>query len=154
MYSKAVFNIERKSLFLSTVRSRIAGVANDRQWCYLEVGCSRNSVDTEFRYFLLPSIQFSVQNWLKFRGITLNSSICLQTDTYKSFLNFNLVFSNQGRQFLENFQKNVMRNAVYGNIVFHHAHLCTIIITYLTSVGIFIYRWNTFERYHIPVTIS
>jgi hypothetical protein len=33
-----------------------------------ELGCPRNSVDTEFRLFLLlPSILYSVRNWLKFR---------------------------------------------------------------------------------------
>ncbi len=38
------------------------------------VGCPQNSVDTEFRlFFLLPSIPYSVRNWLKFRGILLNS---------------------------------------------------------------------------------
>jgi hypothetical protein len=32
------------------------------------VGCPRNSVDTEFRlFFLLPSVPYSVRNWLKFR---------------------------------------------------------------------------------------
>jgi hypothetical protein len=32
------------------------------------VGCPRNSADTEFRrFFLLPSIPYSVRNWLQFR---------------------------------------------------------------------------------------
>ncbi len=31
-----------------------------------QLGCPRNSVDTEFRlFFLLPSIPYSVRNWLK-----------------------------------------------------------------------------------------
>ncbi len=34
----------------------------------LLVGCPQNSVDMEFRrFFLLPSIPYSVRNWLKFR---------------------------------------------------------------------------------------
>ncbi len=34
----------------------------------LGLGCPRNSVDTEFRwFFLLPSIPYSVRNWQKFR---------------------------------------------------------------------------------------
>ncbi len=33
-----------------------------------QVGCPRNSADTEFRlFFLLPSIPYSVRNWLQFR---------------------------------------------------------------------------------------
>ncbi len=41
---------------------------------------------------------------------------------------------------------------VYSNIVFYHTYLCTIIITYVISVGIFMYSWYSFERYHVPVT--
>jgi hypothetical protein len=38
------------------------------------IGCPRNSVDMEFRlFFLLPSIPYSVRNWLKFQRNSANS---------------------------------------------------------------------------------
>ncbi len=90
------------------------------------VGCPRNSVDTEFRlFFLLPSIPYSVRNWLKFRrnspefhviysvkfrGISRNSVTffmygipCISKKTF-------LIFFLQSRTtILRKFPKNVLR---------------------------------------------
>jgi hypothetical protein len=39
-----------------------------RSAVHSKLGCPRNSAETEFRlFFLLPSIPYSVRNWLQFR---------------------------------------------------------------------------------------
>jgi hypothetical protein len=53
------------------------------------VGCPRNSVDTEFRLvFLLPSISYSVRNWLKIPPNSAESRVVEFREIPRNFTEF------------------------------------------------------------------